>query len=84
MFKCIVYATDGSEHAHKALEYARELSKLHGAELFVVHAYPSVSDLLGYKEYDSVVSRRIADGQKILDGAVAPLLAAGLEAHADA
>ena len=48
MFICIVYATDGSEHAHKALENARDLSKLHHAELLVVHAYPSVSDLLGY------------------------------------
>ena len=78
MFECIIYATDGSEHARKARAYARDLAKLHGAELFVVHAYPAVSDLLGYSEYDSVVTRRIANGEKIVDEAVEELEAAGL------
>jgi len=78
MFKCIVYATDGSEHARKALAYACDLTKLHQAKLFVVHAYPSVSDLLGYKEYSSIVARRIAHGEKIVGEAVKELESAGL------
>ncbi len=67
MFKCIIYATDGSEHARKALAYARDLSKLHEAKLFVVHAYPAVSDLLGYREYDLVLAHRLGHGQEIID-----------------
>ncbi|MEA3340919.1 MAG: universal stress protein [Chloroflexota bacterium] len=78
MFKCIVYATDGSEHARKALAYARDLTKLHKAKLFVVHAYSSVSDLLGYKEYSSIVARRIAHGEEIVGEAVKELESAGL------
>jgi nucleotide-binding universal stress UspA family protein len=83
MFECIVYATDGSEYAHKALAYVRDLTKLHGAELFVVHAYPSVSDLLGFEEYNSVVGHRIARGQEIVDAAVQELESAGLTVKAE-
>ena len=78
MFDCIVYATDGSEHARKALAYARDLSKLHDAELFVVHAYPSVSDFLGFKMYDTILAHRISDGKKIIEEAVKELKLAGL------
>jgi nucleotide-binding universal stress UspA family protein len=78
MFECIIYATDGSDHARKALAYARDLAKLHDAELFVVHAYPSVSDLLGYKEYDTVLAHRIADAKKIIEEAGKELERAGL------
>ncbi len=76
--KCIVYATDGSEHARKALVYACDLTKLHKAKLFVVHAYPSISDLLGYKGYSSIAARRIAHGEKIVGEAAKELESAGL------
>ena len=38
MYRTIVWATDGSDHADHALPFARELSKLTGAKLVVVHA----------------------------------------------
>ena len=38
MFKKIVWATDGSESAEKALPYAKSLAEEAGATLFVVHA----------------------------------------------
>jgi nucleotide-binding universal stress UspA family protein len=81
MFECIVYATDGSDHARKALAYARDLAKLHDAELFVVHVYPSVSHLLGYEEYDTVLVHRIADAKKIIEEAEKELELAGLTFH---
>jgi nucleotide-binding universal stress UspA family protein len=37
MFKTIVWATDGSEDADRALPYAKELAGTSGAELVVVH-----------------------------------------------
>ena len=78
MFKCIVYATDGSDHARKALAYARDLAKLHDANLFVVHVYSRVSDFLGYKEYDTIVRHRIAAGEKIIKEAAKELELAGV------
>src|ERR1044071_8018128 len=38
MFKTIVWATDGSEHADRALPYAKQLAKAHDAALFIVHS----------------------------------------------
>lgn len=70
MFDSIVCATDGSELAEKALLYARNLSKLHKAKLFIVHAYDNISDLVGYKQYTSMAEHRIARGQEILDQAM--------------
>jgi nucleotide-binding universal stress UspA family protein len=78
MFKCIVYATDGSDHARKALAHTRDIAKLFNAEIFIVHAYPRVSDLLGYKEYDTIVRHRIAAGEKIIEEARKELELAGL------
>lgn len=37
MFDEIVWATDGSEHADRALEYARPLAESDGASLHVIH-----------------------------------------------
>jgi len=38
MFKNIVWATDGSESADHALEYAKELASTCGARLFAIHS----------------------------------------------
>jgi nucleotide-binding universal stress UspA family protein len=38
MFKTIVWATDGSEPADKALELTRKLAEIHGSRIVVVHA----------------------------------------------
>lgn len=83
MFSCIVFATDGSEHSRRALTYARDLTKLHQAELYLVHVYPRVSDLLGTKEYDSIVQHRIAAGDAIIEEAGAVLEQAGIVYHAE-
>ena len=37
MFTNIVWATDGSEHADRALQYAADIAQSDGAELHVVH-----------------------------------------------
>ena len=78
MFKCIVYATDGSDHARKALAHARDIAKLFNTEIFIVHVYPRVSDLLGHKEYDTIVRHRIAAGEKIIKEAGKELELSGL------
>ncbi|RTZ94426.1 MAG: universal stress protein [Deltaproteobacteria bacterium] len=83
MFDRIVFATDGSEHALKAQVYARNLAKLHKARLFVVHAYPSMSDLLGFKDYSSIATHRIARAQKVLDEALQSLQGEGVDVESE-
>lgn len=83
MFNCIVFATDGSEHSQRALAYARDLTQLHTAELYLVHVYPRVSDLLGTNEYDTIVQHRIAAGDAIIEEAGTSLDQAGISYHTE-
>ncbi len=81
MFHRIVVAIDGSAHSYRALEYARSLAKCMGASLWLVHAFPSTSDLLGMEEHARLVARRMSAGQAILDDARARLGETDLEVH---
>jgi nucleotide-binding universal stress UspA family protein len=40
VFRKVIAAIDGSDHAWKALELAADLAKVHGAELLVLHVVP--------------------------------------------
>ena len=66
MFDHILIAVDGSSHSDKALDYARGLAERFSARLLLVHVYPQTSDLLGYSDFERLVSRRQAAGQKII------------------
>lgn len=67
MFKRILLAVDGSRHSDLAVDYAAGLAAAFQSGLLVVHAYPQTSDLLGYEDFERLVSRRKSAGQKILD-----------------
>ncbi len=67
MFTRILYATDGSEHAQKALEYVLELARMHGAEVILLHAFPPVSDLIGAPYRESYLAGCFAAGTDLLD-----------------
>jgi nucleotide-binding universal stress UspA family protein len=69
MFKRIIVPVDGSEHSQRALTYAQGLATQFGATLWLLHAFPQTSDLLGYDEYEKLVARRESAGQEILDQA---------------
>lgn len=79
MFSRILYSTDGSEHAHKAMDYVRELAELHHAEVVVVHAYPSVWSALGTPDYERMFHRRREASTQILEDAASALEEAGLK-----
>jgi len=79
MFAEILVAVDGSEYANRALEMARELATRYNARLRVMHAYPAVSDLLGYGEIERIVAERTRAGQAILDAALERLQGSGLD-----
>ncbi len=78
MFTRILYATDGSDHARKALDYAHELATMMKAEVIVVHAYASISDILGEPEHDRVLQRRLDAATEVLEEAAGALESAGI------
>lgn len=69
MFKKIIVAIDGSDHSHRAIDYAKGLAEQFGSGLWLVHVFPHTSDLLGYDEYEKLIGRRENKGQTILDKA---------------
>ena len=78
MFTRILYATDGSDQARKALDYTRELATLMNAEIIVVHAYASISDILGEPEHDRVLQRRLDAATDVLEEAAGALEVTGI------
>ena len=62
MFKQIIVAIDGSEHSHRALDYAKALAQCFEVTLWLVHAFPHTSSLLGYDEYEKLIARRESAG----------------------
>ena len=69
MYHKIIIAIDGSKHSHKAIRHGKALADKFGSELLLVHAYPHTSDLLSYDDFEKLISRRKAAGQRILDDA---------------
>jgi nucleotide-binding universal stress UspA family protein len=69
MYERIIIAVDGSRHSDRALDHGLALARCFGSTLYLVHAFPHTSDLLGYEAYDQLVARRELAGQAILDRA---------------
>jgi nucleotide-binding universal stress UspA family protein len=83
MFNRILFATDGSKHAHKALEYVTQLAKLTQAEVVVLHAYESISDIFGEPGYDTILEHRQATGTKLVADAANALTAEGIKVESE-
>ncbi|GAB5601718.1 universal stress protein [Thermus sp. FJN-A] len=71
MFKTILLAYDGSDHAKRAAEVAKAEAKAHGARLLVVHAYEPVPDYLGEPYFAEALKRRLERAEKVLAEALA-------------
>lgn len=69
MFKNILLAIDGSNHSHLALSYAKNMAEKYRATLWLVHAFPHTSDLLGYDDFEKLYAKRKCAGQIVLDKA---------------
>lgn len=83
MFRNILLAVDGSAHSDLAADYAGEMAAAFKATLFIVHAYPQTSDLLGYDDFEKLVARRKSSGQTILNKVRERLADRGLTIHED-
>lgn len=83
MFEKILLATDGSKHAQRALEYARDLALREDAEVIVVHAFKSVPLYWEGQLRDDLVAGNINAGREIADEAAQVLQDAGVETTVD-
>ena len=79
MFKKILLATDGSEHAARALEYAREMALRDGSLVIVVNAFEPVPGYLGEPMKSDIAAHHVDVGREIARQAVQQLKEAGVE-----
>jgi len=70
MFKNILLAFDGSEHARKAAGLAADLARQYQARLCVVHAYDPIPDYLGEPFLQETISRRTEAADRIMEQAL--------------
>jgi len=86
MFKRILLATDGSSHAEKALEYARDLALRDDAQVIVVHAFEPASAYpayLGDLWGEQILARLVAAGRELVNEAAQELRQAGVDVIAE-
>ncbi|MFW9822923.1 MAG: universal stress protein [Candidatus Thorarchaeota archaeon] len=75
MYKKILLATDGSDHAHNAAKKAVEFQKIWGSEVVVIHSikdnrvpselYPNIDTL--YEKYSSIEEVYQEAGERLLN-----------------
>jgi nucleotide-binding universal stress UspA family protein len=71
MFKRILLAVDGSDHAVRAARVAADLARSMKSELRVVIAYEPIPPYLGEPNLQGAINARLKDAQNILQKAVA-------------
>ncbi|OGO38806.1 MAG: universal stress protein [Chloroflexi bacterium RBG_16_57_11] len=70
MYKNILVAVDGSEHALKAARVAGEFARQMQAELRLVTVYEPVPTYLGEPNLQHALDERFALAQQVIDGAL--------------
>jgi nucleotide-binding universal stress UspA family protein len=83
MFKRIVLATDGSDHAAEAMKYAKELAARDDATVIVVNSFDPVPVYLGEPMKADLVARHVNIGREIADAAAEELRNAGVDVQTE-
>jgi len=74
----IVYATDGSSHARKALDWVVDIARRRQAQVIVVTAYEPIPRDLGTPHLEELMARRPAEATAIAAEAAAVLQREGI------
>jgi len=84
MFKRILLAVDGSEHAARAVKVAAELAQcIKAAELRVLVAYDPIPPYLGEPNLQEVISARLKIAQGVLQDAVKAIDNSQIDVHSE-
>jgi nucleotide-binding universal stress UspA family protein len=75
-FSTILYASDGSSHAQKALAVTRDIARRYGAKVVILTAYEPLPRDLGTPYVEDLMATRLAAGEALVREA-----ARSLEAH---
>jgi len=67
MFKHILVAVDGSEHATRAATLAGDLARAIGADLLMMTIFPELSEYLGQPNFDQAIAEHILKADQILE-----------------
>jgi len=71
MFKNILLALDGSEHAMRAAKVAGDLARQHGSDMIVVVCYDPIPAYLGEPNLQHALNERLEQTARILAPALA-------------
>lgn len=71
MFKRILLAVDGSDHAERAAKVAADLARRMESEMWIVVAYDPIPPFLGEPNMQEAIHARLEDAQAILKKAEA-------------
>lgn len=66
MFKNILIAVDGSEHAYKAAELAGNMARLTGADVYLVTVYDPIPAYLGQPNLQEAITERMSKATEAL------------------
>ncbi len=80
MFNRILVAVDASPASQRAVECARKMAKLTGAQVLVVHAYPKIPEYLGEPNLSQTIARHLERAHELVDPIVEQLKQEGIEA----
>ncbi|HZQ06326.1 MAG TPA: universal stress protein [Anaerolineae bacterium] len=81
MYHRILYATDGSQAAQRALVHARDLAQKYGAELFLVHVFRNIQEFGESPYFSEYEAERKKAGETVIGQAMEQLHDSGIVIH---
>lgn len=81
MYKRILYATDGSPAAQKALLHAQDIAQKYGAEIILVHVFRNIEDFGRSPYFSEIEDERKKAGETVIGQAIRDLEDSGVTIH---
>jgi nucleotide-binding universal stress UspA family protein len=78
MFSAILCATDGSDHAAKAVAIAADLGRRYNARVIILTAYDPLPKELGTPYFENLIGRRLKAAEELVNAATAVIKGEGI------